>query len=241
MLKLMIKDPEQLAAMDEEYREALTHQMLAHCEGELVGVKDYLDVMVIAPTAEEKKYCLEGARDEMQHYIVSAKVLADIGIDTRYMLDEGPDDRRFYPQEVLNLKTTLTWPERGLTSFLAERAALDIIEEMAESSYEPWAAIMPAIITEESTHVEHGRRITSQFCNTEEGLREMQEALQRIWPQSLDMFGASKSRRSALAVRCGIRLRTNEEARQHFSTRARTMLAELGLTPPADHLNRKFV
>ena len=240
MLKLMVRDAEQLATMDAEYRDALTHQMLAHCEGELVGVKDYLDVMVIAPTAEEKKYCLEGARDEMHHYIVSAKVLDEIGIDTRYMLEEGPDDRRFYPQEVLNLKTTLTWPERGLTSFLAERAALDIIEEMAESSYEPWAAVMPGIIAEESTHVAHGRRITAQFCGTAEGLREMQSALERIWPQTLDMFGASDSRRSAVALRCGLRQRTNEEARRHFSKRARVMLQEFGLIPPADDLNRKF-
>ena len=236
-----IESPEQLATMPEEYREALVHQMLAHAEGELVGVADYLDIMPVAPTAQEKKYCIEGARDEMEHYIVSAEVLAEIGVDTSYMLDEGPDERRYYPHEVLNLKRRVSWVERGLTSYLAERAALDIIEEMAESSYRPWAAIMPKIISEEIGHFEHGRRITAGHCADPETRQMVQRVLDKMWPQVLDMFGETNSKRTEIAVRWGLRQRSNEDARQHFSRRMRAMLSEMDLTAPEDHLGRKFM
>ena len=235
--KIVVEGPDELAAMPEEYRHVLLHQMLAHTEGELMGVAEYLRISEIAPSAHEKMYCYEGARDEMSHYIVSAEVLAAAGVDTAYMLARGAE-RSAYPQDWLAGKTT--WAERGITSWLAEWGALEIIEEMAESSYRPWAAIMPGILLDETRHTAHGRRITEDAVRTAEGRDAVQRALERMWPEVLDMFGRSESERAAKAVRWGIRLRDNEGARQRFAARARAALRELDLQPPDDHLNRKF-
>ena len=84
--------------------------------------------------------------------------------------------RAAYPQDWLAGKTT--WAERGITSYLAEWGALEIIKEMAASSYRPWAAIMPAIIADETRHTEHGRRITEQALATAEGRSDVQRALE---------------------------------------------------------------
>jgi len=235
---IMVEGPDALARMPEEYRHVLLHQMLAHTEGELMGVAEYLRIAQVAPTAHEKMHCYEGARDEMSHYIVSAEVLAAVGVDTTYMLDKGAE-RSAYPQDWLAGKTT--WAERGITSYLAEWGALEIIEEMAESSYRPWAAIMPGIVADETRHTAHGRRITEEALQTAEGRAAVESALERMWPEVLDMFGRSDSERAARAVRWGIRQRDNEGARRRFATRARAALAELDLSPPADHLNRKFL
>ncbi len=236
--RIVVEGPDELAKMPEEYRQVLLHQMLAHTEGELMGVAEYLRISEVAPNAHERLYCYEGARDEMSHYIVSAEVLAAIGVDTSYMLARNAV-RSAYPQAWLSGKTT--WAERGITSWLAEWGALEIIEEMAQSSYRPWAAIMPGIIADETRHTEHGRRITEEAVQTDQGRAAVQRALDRMWPEVLDMFGRSDSVRSAIAVRWGIRVRSNEEARQSFATRARAALRELDLEPPADHLNRKFL
>jgi ring-1,2-phenylacetyl-CoA epoxidase subunit PaaA len=235
---IVVEGPDALARMPEEYRHVLVHQMLAHTEGELMGVAEYLRISQVAPTAHEKMHCYEGARDEMSHYIVSAEVLSAVGVDTTYMLASGAE-RSAYPQDWLAGKTT--WAERGITSYLAEWGALDIIAEMAESSYRPWAAIMPEILADETRHTAHGRRITEEALQTSEGRAAVESALERMWPEVLDMFGRSDSERAARAVRWGIRLRDNEGARRHFATRARAALAELDLEPPADHLNRKFL
>jgi ring-1,2-phenylacetyl-CoA epoxidase subunit PaaA len=236
--KIVVEGPDELARMPEEYRQVLLHQMLAHTEGELMGVAEYLRIAHVAPNAHEKLHCYEGARDEMSHYVISADVLAAIGVDTSYMLAHGAA-RTAYPQDWLAGKTT--WAERGITSYLAEWGALDIIEEMAESSYRPWAAVMPEIVADEARHTAHGRRITEEALATTEGRDAVRRALDRMWPEVLDMFGRSNSERAARAVRWGVRLRDNEQARRHFASRARAALAELDLHPPADHLNRKFL
>jgi ring-1,2-phenylacetyl-CoA epoxidase subunit PaaA len=236
--KIVVEGPDELARMPEEYRQVLLHQMLAHTEGELMGVAEYLRISHVAPNAHEKMYCYEGARDEMSHYILSAEVLSAVGVDTAYMLRHGVE-RAAYPQDWLSGKTT--WAERGITSYLAEWGALEIIEEMAESSYRPWAAIMPRIIADETRHTQHGRRITEDAVRTPDGRAAVQRALERMWPEVLDMFGRSDSERSAKAVCWGIRLRGNEAARQRFAARARAALGELDLVPPEDHLNRKFL
>jgi ring-1,2-phenylacetyl-CoA epoxidase subunit PaaA len=233
-----VRDPCELARMPEEYREALLHQMLAHTEGELMGVAEYLRIANVAPNAREKMYCYEGARDEMSHYIISADVLARAGTDTAYMLDRDAA-RAAYPQDWLAGKTT--WAERGITSYLAEWGALEIVKEMAASSYRPWAAVMPQIIADETRHTEHGRRITEDALATSGGRDAVRRALDRMWPEVLDMFGRSDSERAARAVQWGIRVRDNEAARQKFATEARAALRELELDPPADHLNRKFL
>jgi len=235
---IVVEGPDELARMPEEYREVLLHQMLAHTEGELMGVAEYLRIAHVAPSAREKMHCYEGARDEMSHYVVSAEVLSEVGVDTAYMLAHDAA-RSAYPQDWLAGKTT--WAERGITSYLAEWGALEIIEEMAESSYRPWAAIMPAIVEDETRHTAHGRRITEKALETPEGRVAVQQALERMWPEVLDMFGRSDSERAARAVRWGIRLRDNEGARRRFATKARAALAALDLRPPADHLNRKFL
>jgi ring-1,2-phenylacetyl-CoA epoxidase subunit PaaA len=236
--KIVVEGPDDLARMPEEYRQVLLHQMLAHAEGELMGVAEYLRIAHVAPNAREKLHCYEGARDEMSHYLVSAEVLSSIGVDTSYMLAHDAE-RTAYPQDWLAGKTT--WAERGITSYLAEWGALDIIEEMAESSYRPWAAIMPEIVADETRHTAHGRRITEEALATPEGRAAVQRALDRMWPEVLDMFGRSDSERAKLAVRWGLRQRDNEDARRHFAARARAALEALDLEPPADHLNRKFL
>lgn len=236
--RIIVDGPEELARMPEEYREVLLHQMLAHTEGELMGVAEYLRIAEVAPSARERMYCYEGARDEMSHYVLSADVLAAAGVDTAFMLARNAA-RAAYPQDWLAGKTT--WAERGITSYLAEWGALDIVEEMAESSYRPWAEVMPEIFSDEARHTAHGRRITEEALATAEGRDAVRRALDRMWPEVLDMFGRSESGRSACAVRWGIRQRGNEEARRHFATRARSALRELDLHPPADHLNRKFL
>lgn len=236
--KIVVEGPDELARMPEEYRQVLLHQMLAHTEGELMGVAEYLRIAQVAPNAHEKLHCYEGARDEMSHYIVSAEVLSAAGVDTSYMLAHGAE-RTAYPQDWLAGKTT--WAERGISSYLAEWGALAIIEEMAESSYRPWAAIMPAIVADETRHTEHGRRITEEALRTLEGQVAVQRALDRMWPEVLDMFGRSDSERAARAVRWGIRQHDNETARRRFAARARPALEALGLAPPDDRANRKFL
>jgi ring-1,2-phenylacetyl-CoA epoxidase subunit PaaA len=235
----IVHSPIELQSLPEEYREILVHQILAHTEGELSGADNYHLMAPHAPNAYERKVIYEAAAEEMKHYMIGAKLLADIGVDASFMLTQSLQERAHYPADFL--KDTTSWPERGLTSLLAEWAALEHIQEMTESSYRPLAETCPVVMKEEQGHIAHGFRITKRLCEDAEGRRQVQERLNLKWGQVLDLFGRSNSSRSKLFLKWGLRTRSNEEARREFIAKARPKLESIGLEAPPDHLNRQFL
>ncbi|MCY4043717.1 MAG: phenylacetate-CoA oxygenase subunit PaaI [Cellvibrionales bacterium] len=238
--EVSVKGPEEFFNMPEEYQDLVIRQMMVHTEGELSGADDYIHIFYpMTNSAYEKKVCCERAEEEVDHYIKGAKVLSDIGIDTSYMLDQKLEERNLFATEAV--QHIDNWAERALFSFLGEAAVLEMLFEMEQSSYLPIAQMCPSIIKEEKVHVAHGFRITREMCQTEDGKKEIQDALERWWPTTLDMFGKSESKRSSLYLKWGLRQYSNEEARERFIAITRPKLEELGLNIPDDLKNRKFL
>jgi ring-1,2-phenylacetyl-CoA epoxidase subunit PaaA len=237
---ILVETAEQLKEMPEEYQALVKRQLMAHAEGELSGADDYVKLFYfLTDDPYEKKVCCELAIDELDHYKRAADLLEDIGVDTSFMLSQGLEDRAFYATEAL--KSCENWAERALISYLLEDAVIDVLEEMAQSSYKPIADMCPQVLKDEKLHVGHGFRITREMARTAEGVEKLNAALVRMWPVTLDTFGSSDSPRSEQFVRWGLRQRTYEEARQRFAARARVKVEALGLTVPDDRDNRKFL
>ncbi|WP_207213820.1 Phenylacetic acid catabolic protein [Sorangium cellulosum] len=235
-----VEGPEQFERMPEEYKDLVVHQMMAHTEGELSGADDYLELFYpMTDDPYEKKVCCERGGEEVDHYRKGAKVLADIGKDASFMMDIPLQDRSLYATEAV--KRIDNWPERGFFSMLGEAAVLEILKEMAESSYKPIADMCPGVIKEERVHVAHGFRIIRDLCQTHEGTQQAQRALLRWWPVSLDVFGRSESKRSRLYVKWRLRKCTNEEARNRFIEAMVPKLQQLGLDVPDHSANRRFL
>jgi ring-1,2-phenylacetyl-CoA epoxidase subunit PaaA len=237
---VVVNSAEEFKRMPKEYQDLVTHQMLVHTEGELTGADDYIQVFYpMAPDAYERFVCCERAAEEMDHYMRGARCLDEIGIDTSYMLGQRFDERPYYRNEIV--REIHDWTQRGLFSFLGEAAVLEHLFEMRESSYRPFAETFDKIIKDEHVHVSHGYRIIKNKCQTEEGRAEVQEAIGRFWPATLDLFGKSDSTRSKEYLRWGLRKYSNEEARRRFLVKTRSKLESLGLKVPDDEANRKFV
>lgn len=239
MTAVRVNSPEDLKSMPAEYRDILVHQVLAHTSGELSGGDHYILLAKHAPDAFELKVCYEAAAQEINHYMIGARILAEMGIDTSHMLRQNLAQREHYPSDFIHEHAN--WAERGLTSMLAEAAALEHIVEMQESSYRPLAVSLDIVVAEESQHIAHGYRIVKAFCETDEGRAQVQEVLDRKWGQVLDLFGSSTSKRSELFLKWGLRQRSNEQARRDFIVKKARKLTELGLAVPADHVNRAFM
>lgn len=235
-----VKSPEEFLRMPEEYQELTKRLMLVHAEGELTGSDDYTQIFYhLAPNAYELRVCCERAAEEIDHYVLTADVLREVGVDCDYMLKQNMYERPLYPTDFV--RDIRTWMERGMFSLLGETVVLYHMLEFKESSYKPFADIFPRIISEENTHVAHGRRIIEEACKTKDGKAEAQEALNRFWPIALDLFGRSDSKRSPLYIKWGLRKTSNAELRARFSQKMRKMMQTLGLTCPDDELGRKFV
>lgn len=238
--KVIVENSEQLKEMPKEYQDLVQRQMMAHAEGELSGADDYVKLFYfLTDDPYEKKVCCELAVDELDHYQRAADILLDIGVDTSFMIGQGLEERAFYATEAV--KSCRNWAERALISYLVEDAVIDVLEEMAESSYKPIADMCPHVLKDEKLHVGHGFRITREMAKSNDGVKKLNAALERMWPVTLDTFGNSNSVRSELYLKWGLRKRTYADARERFAKRARRKLVALGLNVPADHLNRKFV
>ena len=238
--KIFVEDPAEFAAMPSEYQDLVVRQMMVHTEGELSGADDYIDLFYpMTESAYEKKICCERGAEEMDHYRKGAAVLSAIGHETAFMIDTPLQERNLYATEAV--KEIGSWVERGFFSFLGEAAVLEVLKEMAESSYKPIADMCPSVIDEERVHVAHGKRIIRDYCRTDEGRALAQAALLRWWPVALDTFGTSNSRRSQLYVKWRLRKYLNEEARRRFIELTAPKLTSLGLVIPDNEANRKFL
>ncbi len=236
----LVEGPEQLTKMPDDYVELLLRQMKVHAEGELSGADDYaLLLYPIAPNSYEKKICLDRSVEELDHYQKAADVLAEIDVDVSFMLGQNLDERNLYATEAV--QHIDTWPERGLFAFLGEGAVVTILEEWLEHSYLPVRRMAPSVLAEERMHQAHGFRILRDYSYDEKGRKEVQEALNKWWAISLDVFGPSNSRKSPTLVKYGLRKKTNEEARQDYIKRMAPRLVELGFTVPDETIGRKFL
>jgi len=235
-----VADASHYDRMPEDYKDLVVHQMMAHTEGELSGADDYLELFYpMTSDPYEKKVCCERGAEEVDHFRKGAAVLADIGRDASFMMDIPLQDRSLYATEAV--KRIDNWPERGLFSMLGEDAVLDILKEMADSSYKPIADMCPGVIKDEKVHVAHGFRIIRTLCETPDGRRAVQQALLRWWPVALDVFGKSHSKRSQRYVKWRLRKYTNEQARERFIADHVPRLQQLGLEVPPNDANRRFL
>lgn len=230
--KFVVNSPEDFRNMPEEYQQLATHLMLVHTEGELTGADDYTQIFYnLAPNAYEKLICCERAAEEVQHYQLSAAVLADLGVDTQAMLQQNFLERPYYANELV--RGVKTWMERGIFSFLGEAVVLDHLMEFQDSSYRPFSEIfVKQIIKDEHVHVAHGYRIVREACASETGRHEAQTALNRLWPHILDLFGRDDSKRSKLYLKWGLRKTSNAELRKKFVRKTLPRLAAMQLVVP---------
>lgn len=79
------------------------------------------------------------------------------------------------------------------------------------------------------------------MCSEAKGKKEIQLALERMWPVTLDSFGTSNSKRSLLYKKWGLRKYSNQEARENFIAITKPKLEKLGLNVPSNSENRKFI
>jgi ring-1,2-phenylacetyl-CoA epoxidase subunit PaaA len=197
-------------AMPEDYCEVALRQMLVNTEGELSGGDDYVQVFLpLAPNAEERQVCAERAVEEYDHYNLGKNVLAKIGVDTTHMETQTLADRTLCADQTLH--TCTTWAEHDIFSYIGEAAVMVMLKEFAVSSFKPWTEAVRTIILDENSHCSR-RPSGRNLAQSNEGLDRLQQALDRLWPTFVLVFGSPRSERAKLAVRFGLRKTTNGQA-----------------------------
>ncbi|AVG17539.1 MULTISPECIES: Phenylacetic acid catabolic protein [Chromobacteriaceae] len=231
---------EGIGSMPDEYRDTLIHQLLANGEGELSAGDTYIDSFYpLAPDADERYICAQFAAEEVDHFRRFSRLLAELEVDTSHMLSQKKEERRYFAAESMTMEFR-SWEERAAFSFLCELEGHYQIKEMVGSSYLPLRAEAQAVLKEEARHFSHGALLMRRAAKDKDARARAQEALDRLYPMAMDMFGRSDSRRSETAVRWGLRQYTNGQLRDLYRDDVLGHIQRLGYEVPDEMACRKY-
>jgi len=134
------------------------------------------------------------------------------------------------------------WAEHAALCALTDRVGVFQQEEQLDCSYLPYAeSIRTAFFPVEKGHAARGRLWLRQLCQTDEGRKAAQRAVDVWWPRALDMFGRSDTPRQHRFMYYRLKKRTNEDRRQAYIPVVEAELERLGLTVPDPLVGRKIL
>ena len=216
-----------LANEPDEYREAISKIVASHAMNELYGARVFDEPAIsLAPTPYAKWLTCRVAMEEYHHHVRFKGLADEMGIPPER---SDPEVKR--PLTIFGFPLK-TWPEFCVIKMLADLAEILQVEDLSNCSFVPLRNIGRITMPEEKFHAQFGKRFCTELCETEEGRREVQKAIDDYAPYLPKFFGASRSKNNELFRKYGLKERTNEEMREDFLNRARAVVESIGLRFP---------
>ena len=231
--------------MTDAYRENLIHLMLMQADSELAGAFGYVPWIMKAPSIEEKHVVAQIVKDEVRHAHVMYGLLEDLGVDVpahiarhdfTMRLDDSADigtaraaaDKRvnifYYPID--------RWSDFVFFNFCMDRGAGHQLEDVRQCSYGPWARAIEGIFKEEKMHIRHGELWVQRLAGDRRVRAEAQEALDKWYVRTMNIFGRPGSSKNALYRAHGLKRRDNDEVRRAFAEEVTRLAGAAGLHVP---------
>jgi ring-1,2-phenylacetyl-CoA epoxidase subunit PaaA len=237
---------ESINDMTDDYRDNLTNLMTMQADSELAGCYGYMPWIQKAPNIEEKFAVSNIVRDEMRHALAMYGLLEKVGVDIEAHMgqhnytsrDAGATDnigeKRLGSDKRVNIfyYPIDTWYDFIMFNFCMDRGAGHQLEDVRQCSYGPWAREIERIFKEELMHVAHGNYWVKKLAEKPETKEPLQEALDRWYLRTMNIFGRPGSSRNALYRKYRLKIRDNDEVRQAFHDEVLALTAQWGLTLP---------
>lgn len=232
--------------MSDEYFENLTNLMLQQADSELAGAFGYVPWIMRAPTTEEKLAVANIVKDEVRHARAIYRLLQDLGIDAdshvakhdyNFRVQANADElknKRAGDDRRVNIFYYVidTWADFVMFQFCMDRGAGHQLEDVRKSSYGPWKREIERIFKEERMHVNHGDYWVKRLALDRSTKGEIQAALNKWYPRTMNIFGRPKTHRNEVYRTYGLKQRDNDEVRKAFSGEVRLRCSEWGLLLP---------
>lgn len=225
--------------LPEEYR-ALLLKMLRH-EGERAGNKSFLGLMgacldlaeTLAPSEEARLLKAEYLAEELKHAIMFHRLA--VGLDPGFALRDVP-----YAHYAFHLPRE-TWADDAFFHFFVDLNGAFHARDWRASSYLPLRKMAATVERDELGHSEMGYHFLAEICAERRGRTLAQALLAKWYPAALDMFGRSDSPNAPRFIHWGLKSVGNAEIREAYRRYVDRKLVALGLEPPDERLNRRFL
>jgi ring-1,2-phenylacetyl-CoA epoxidase subunit PaaA len=222
--------------MPDEYRTAVFRFIELHANSELMGGLTERDWIPRAPGLRRKMAIIAKTQDEIGHAHLLYMVAADMGMKTRdeMLTDLFSGRSRFH--NVFHY-AAVTWADQVAIAYLVDAAALISQQAVFKvCSYGPYRRILKRIVAEEGFHMRHGEEMLLTFAEGTQVQRRMfQEALDRWWLPSLQLFGPDSKPHDEL-IRFRIKSEPNEALRDRWVQKYAPLLTGYGFTIPDPEL-----
>ncbi len=216
-----------LADEPPEYREAVSKIVISHAVNELFGAQVFDEpAIAYAPTPYAKWLTCRIAMEEYHHHVRFKGLADEMGIPA-----EATDPTVKKPLSIFGFPMK-SWAEFCVIKMLADLAEILQVEDLLHCTFVPLRTIGRITMPEEKFHAQFGKDFCTELCKTEEGRREVQQAIDDYAPYLPKFFGAAGSKNNETYRKFGLKLRKNEEMREDFLNRARTVVESLGLRLP---------
>ena len=232
---LQVITVEELRSQPEEYQEACKKIVISHAINELYGSRVYDEpAIALAPTPYAKWLTCRVVMEEYGHHYRFFELGREMGIPENLML---PEETKKKPLSIFAFELK-TWEEFCVIKMLGDLGEIMQVEDLVQCSFHPLRNLARMTMPEERFHCQFGEDFCSDLIE-EEGQREqVQEALNKIFPEMPAFFGSSESKNNQIFRKWGIKLRTNDEMREDYLERARELVTgKLGLDLPDITLN----
>ncbi|MFA5669670.1 MAG: 1,2-phenylacetyl-CoA epoxidase subunit PaaA [Balneolaceae bacterium] len=219
--------------MPERYRQQLIRISSQHAHSEIVGMLPEGNWIQRAPSLKRKLVLLAKVQDEAGHGLYLYSGTETLGISRDEMVRQYLYGKAKY-SSIFNYPT-LSYADVCVIGWLVDGAAIVNQTMLARSSYGPYSRANLRICREESFHKKQGYEMVAKMMEgTPAQVKMVQESVNRLWWATLMMFGPndSESPNSAELIKWQVKLKTNDELRQHFIDRAVMEAQAIGVELP---------
>ena len=206
-----VKTCEDLLNYPEEYRNAIVKIVRSHAVNELYGARVFDEpAIALAPNPYAKWLTCRVAMEEYGHHVRFRDLGQKLNIPENEMTPEGKN-----PLSIFEFPLE-TWAEFCVIKLLADLAEILQVEDLLECSFHPLKSVARMTMPEEKFHAKFGEDFTKELIATEEGKKEIQEAINRYYPMLPAFFGRAESKNNELYRKWGIKKRKNEEMLEDY-------------------------
>ncbi len=222
-----VKTVEEFKQQSPEYQDAVRKIVRSHAINELYGAQVFDEpAIALAPTPYAKWLTCRVAMEEYHHHVRFRTLADELGVKAEEM-----DTKNKRPLNIFEFPMK-TWEQFVVIKLLGDLAEILQVEDLLHCSFVPLRNIARTTMPEEKFHAQFGRDFAAELVQTPEGKAALQEAVNAFYPYAPHFFGGSKSKNNEIFRQFGIKLRTNDDMRADYVSRANDVLKSLGLTAP---------
>ena len=232
MGKFLVRSKDEIP--DEPYKKMVLTLMDKQAGREVATAEVFGQCVIYAPTVDDKIRITRYQGEELKHFKLIAKLMAELGVDMdAYVRNRQKAGTRFTGDEADD--QIEDWIDATFFNFMIDRAATFQLTEYTKGSYLPLAKANEIILKEEEGHKNFGEACLEEMCTHPEVRAEIQRRFKKWFVGSMRIFGRPGTPGNHYCLKVGLKTRDSGDVAAAYLDSIRPVMARLGLRFPQRH------